>query len=51
MITAKQRWIQFEKKNGRPPTLDEWEDWGYHRRYYYQVRKQVEKEGTANEGA
>lgn len=49
MITAKQRWIQFEEKNGRAPTLEEWESWGYHKRYYYQVRKQVQKEALKNE--
>lgn len=44
MITAKERWIQFEKKYGRPPEIEEFEEWGYHKRYWYEVRKKIEKE-------
>lgn len=41
MITAKQKFIQFYKREGRYPTLEEWKEWGFTRQYYYQIRNQV----------
>lgn len=48
MITAKERFQEFEKKNGRQPTKEEFEEWGYHRRYWYEVKKKIEKESEEN---
>ena len=44
MITAKQRFKDFMKETGREPTREEFESWGYHSRYWYEIRKKIEKD-------
>lgn len=34
-------WFEFEKENGREPTREEFEQLGYHPKYYFQVRRKI----------
>lgn len=38
---AVQVWLEFEEKNGREPTKEEFINMGYYNTYYYKIRKKI----------
>lgn len=46
MITAKQRMKNYLSQTGSIPSLDIWISWGYSEKYYYQVKRDLKKEGA-----
>lgn len=45
MVSAKQRVKNYMKEFGSYPSKDVWLSWGYHDKYYYQVKRELKKEG------
>ena len=46
MKTAKQRVKEHLSATGEYPTLDQWLAWGYSEKYYYEVKRNLKKEGV-----
>lgn len=45
-LTALEMFYEFMKNEGREPELEEWIDWGFSEKYYYQVRRKFRKRIT-----
>lgn len=45
MITAKQRIKSYVNEHGSFPDINLWKLWGYSEKYYYQVKRELKKEG------